>query len=33
MSNKKNQAGKPVDAAGSSAQLGKKRRMKIGALR
>ena len=32
MSNKKNQAGKPVDAAGSSAQLGKKRRMKIGAL-
>ncbi len=32
MSNKKNQAVKPVDAAGSSAQLGKKRRMKIGAL-
>ncbi len=32
MSNKKNQEVKPVDAAGSSAQLGKKRRMKIGAL-
>ena len=32
MSNKKNQEIKPVDAAGSSAQLGKKRRMKIGAL-
>ena len=32
MSNKKNQGVKPVDAAGSSAQLGKKRRMKIGAL-
>ncbi len=32
MSNKKNQEVKPVDAAGSSAALGKKRRMKIGAL-
>ena len=32
MSNKKNQEVKPVDAAGSSAQLGKKRRMKIGIL-
>ena len=32
MSNKKNQEVKPVDAAGSSAQLGKKRRMKIGVL-
>lgn len=32
MSNKKNQEVKPVDAAGSSAQLGKQRRMKIGVL-
>lgn len=32
MMSKKNQEVKPVDAAGSSAQLGKKRRMKIGAL-